>query len=287
LNVVMNRSPKAGLVPDATNASLTATLQQARKVKRISQLELSLRMGVSQRHVSFVESGRAKPSRDLLISWLAQLEAPLVMRNAAMLQAGFAPAYSEAALDDPALTQARDALVHLLETHDPMPALVIDADWRVVLMNKGAQWLTLTLVPRLIQILGSGPISLLDMLNHPEGLLPVLLNAQEAGSVFLAELRDDAVLNPKLAPQVELFAGRLRKRLGAKQLASVWPRGSTPMLTLRFASPFGELAFFRMFSTFGSPQDITLSSLRVEHMFAADEHTKLVLREQVLNACLD
>jgi transcriptional regulator with XRE-family HTH domain len=277
----------AGLVPDLTSTSLTTTLQQARKVKRISQLELSLRMGVSQRHVSFVESGRAKPSRELLMSWLAELEAPLVLRNAAMLQAGFAPAYSEAALDDPVLMQAHNALVHLLETHDPMPALVIDANWRVVLLNKGAQWLTLTLVPGLGETLGTGPISLLDMLIHPEGLLSVLVNVEEAGSVFLAELRDDAVLNPKLAPQVELFAARLRERLGAKQLARVWPRGSTPMLTLRFASPFGELAFFRMFSTFGSPQDITLSSLRVEHMFAADEHTKAVLREQVLNASLD
>lgn len=252
----------------------------------MSQLELSLRMGVSQRHVSFVESGRARPSRELLMSWLAELEAPLVLRNAAMLQAGFAPAYSEAALDDPVLMQAHDALVHLLETHDPMPALVIDANWRVVLLNKGAQWLTLTLVPRFSQTLGTGPISLLDMLNHPEGLLSVMVNAQEAGSVFLAELRDDAVLNPNLAPQVELFGARLRERLGAKQLASVWPRGSTPMLTLRFASPFGELAFFRMFSTFGSPQDITLSSLRVEHMFAADEHTKAVLRMHVLDANL-
>ncbi len=276
----------AGLIPDPTTASLTATLQRARKVKRMSQLELSLRMGVSQRHVSFVESGRARPSRELLMSWLAELEAPLVLRNAAMLQAGFAPAYSEAALDDPVLMQAHDALVHLLETHDPMPALVIDANWRVVLLNKGAQWLTLTLVPRFSQTLGTGPISLLDMLNHPEGLLSVMVNAQEAGSVFLAELRDDAVLNPNLAPQVELFGARLRERLGAKQLASVWPRGSTPMLTLRFASPFGELAFFRMFSTFGSPQDITLSSLRVEHMFAADEHTKAVLRMHVLDANL-
>jgi transcriptional regulator with XRE-family HTH domain len=276
----------AGLIPDLTTASLTATLQRARKVKRMSQLELSLRMGVSQRHVSFVESGRARPSRELLMSWLAELEAPLVLRNAAMLQAGFAPAYSEAALDDPVLMQAHDALVHLLETHDPMPALVIDANWRVVLLNKGAQWLTLTLVPRFSQTLGTGPISLLDMLNHPEGLLSVMVNAEEAGSVFLAELRDDAVLNPNLAPQVELFGARLRERLGAKQLASVWPRGSTPMLTLRFASPFGELAFFRMFSTFGSPQDITLSSLRVEHMFAADEHTKAVLRMHVLNADL-
>jgi transcriptional regulator with XRE-family HTH domain len=120
--------------------NLPNTLQQVRKARRLSQLELSMRVGVSQRHVSFVESGRAKPSRSLLITWLQELDAPLPLRNAAMLQAGYAPAYSAASLTDPALAQANDALVQLLNAHDPMPAFVLDADWNVLHMNRGARW---------------------------------------------------------------------------------------------------------------------------------------------------
>ena len=109
--------------------TLPITLQQARKARRLSQLELSLRVGVSQRHVSFVESGRAKPSRNLLMAWLQELDAPLALCNAAMLQAGYAPAFSAATLTDPLLAQANDALVQLLHAHDPMPAFVLDALW--------------------------------------------------------------------------------------------------------------------------------------------------------------
>src|SRR5512137_587657 len=116
--------------------TLPATLQQARKSRRLTQLELSMRVGVSQRHVSFVESGRAKPSRELLMAWLHELDAPLVVRNAAMLQAGYAPVYSAAPLSDPALAQANDALVQLLRAHDPMPALVLDAQWNLLHSNR-------------------------------------------------------------------------------------------------------------------------------------------------------
>jgi transcriptional regulator with XRE-family HTH domain len=117
--------------------TLPVTLQQARKARRLSQLELSLRVGVSQRHISFVESGRAKPSRPLLLAWLQELDAPLAVRNAAMLQAGYAPAYGETLLDDPALAQAHSAIQHLLQSHDPMPALAFDAHWNLLHINRG------------------------------------------------------------------------------------------------------------------------------------------------------
>jgi transcriptional regulator with XRE-family HTH domain len=106
---------------------LPQTLQCARKARHVSQLELSLRIGVSQRHVSFVESGRARPSRELLTRWLQELDAPLGLRNAALLQAGFAPAYRATTLADPDLAQANAALQQLLRAHEPMPALVLDA----------------------------------------------------------------------------------------------------------------------------------------------------------------
>jgi transcriptional regulator with XRE-family HTH domain len=267
--------------------TLPITLQHARKARRLSQLELSMRVGVSQRHVSFVESGRAQPSRELLIAWLQELDAPLVVRNAAMLQAGYASVYSAAPLGDPRLAQANEALVQLMKAHDPQPAFVIDAQWNVVHQNRGGLWLAITLMPWAAALLAdrtpaSAPVNLLDMLSHPEGFTKQMTNLAEVGPALLAHLRDDASVQPALTPKVEAFAALLRERLGSASLHTGWPSQAAPVLTSRFATVHGELAFFSMFTTFGTPQDITLASLRVEHMFAADEATRQVLTAQVL-----
>jgi transcriptional regulator with XRE-family HTH domain len=260
---------------------LPATLQQTRKARRLSQLELSMRLGVSQRHVSFVESGRARPSRELLMAWLQEVDAPLVQRNEAMLQAGYAPAFSTATLDDPSLVQASEALAQLLRAHDPMPALVVDAHWNLLQMNRGGVWLAATLMPWAAGMLGAAPVNMLDILAHPEGFTRHMLNVQEVGPALLAHLRDDAAAQPAIAARVEAFAALLRSRLGARYAETGWARPAAPVLTTRFATPHGELSFFSMFTTFGTPQNITLASLRVEHMFAADEQTLAVLRAQV------
>ena len=261
--------------------TLPITLQQARKARRLSQLELSLRVGVSQRHVSFVESGRSKPSRPLLMAWLHELDAPLVVRNAALLQAGYAPAYGNATLADPALAQANNALAQLLRAHDPLPALVIDASWNVLHFNQGGRWLAATLMPWSADLPQDASVNMLDLLAHPEGFAKHMLNLDEVGPALLAHLRDDASVQPALAPKVEAFARLLRDRVGAQNLHLGWPRPMAPVLTTRFATPHGELSFFSMFTTFGTPQDITLASLRVEHMFAADAATRAVLAAQV------
>lgn len=262
--------------------TLQNTLQQARKAKRLSQLELSLRVGVSQRHVSFVESGRSKPSRELLIAWLQELAAPLVVRNAAMLQAGYAPVYGAAPLTDPALSQANAAIGQLLQAHDPMPALVIDAHWNLLHINQGGQWLANVLMPWAAELPAGTPVNMLDMLIHPQGFTRHMVNLPEVGPALLAHLRDDAAVHPALTPKVEAFAAMLTTRLGAQSLNAGLPRSAAPVLTTRFATAHGELAFFSMFTTFGTPQDITLASLRVEHMFPADEATRAVVKAQVL-----
>jgi transcriptional regulator with XRE-family HTH domain len=265
------------------NPTLPMTLQHARKARRFSQLELSLRLNVSQRHVSFVESGRARPSRELLLAWLQELDAPLVVRNEAMLQAGYAPVYSAAPLDAPALAQACAALQQLLTAHDPMPAMIIDAHWNVLHFNRGAHWLLSTLMPRAAELPATTPVNMLDLLAHPEGLAGRMLNLSEKAPAMLAQLREEVAVLPELRPRFEALADALGKRLGGQNLLGVASPNS-PLLTTRFASPFGELSFFSMFSTFGTPQDITLASLRVEHLFAADEHTRAVLQEQVQTA---
>jgi transcriptional regulator with XRE-family HTH domain len=267
---------------DGFSHSLPDSLQRARKARRLSQLELALRLDVSQRHVSFVESGRARPSRELLTRWLGELDTPLALRNATLMQAGFAPAYRATTLDDPDLAQAKTALQHLLQAHEPMPALVLDAQWNLLQLNRGGQWLAATLMPpEALQPANGGPANLLDMLVHPMGLTRPLLNLREAGPDFLSQMRAEAAVQPTLAPKVEAFDALLRQRLKGPVPPAVHPAPQAPVLTLRFATPFGELAFFRMFTTFGTPQDITLASLRVEHMFAADEATQAVVRSQV------
>lgn len=266
---------------DSTASPLPATLQQVRKASRLSQLELSLRLGVSQRHISFVESGRAKPSRPLLAAWLQELNAPLGVRNAVMLQAGYAPLYSNAPLADDSLTLANEALARLLAAHDPMPALVIDAQWNLLRLNQGGQWLLSALMPDNAAPTAMLPINLLDLLAHPQGLTQHITNLPEVGPGFLARLRQEAAMQPAIAPQVDAFAHLLRDRLGPGGLQGRDAPPQSPVLTTRYATRHGELAFFSMFTTFGTPQDITLASLRVEHLFAADEATQTVLQAQV------
>jgi transcriptional regulator with XRE-family HTH domain len=261
--------------------SLRDTLQTARKSKRLSQLELALRMGVSQRHVSFVESGRAQPSRELLLAWLQELQAPLALRNVALQQAGFAPVYRGGELGDAVLAPVREALSRLLEAHDPMPAMVMDAAWNVLQMNRGAQWMAVTLMPWMAQLPPGAPINLLDAMLHPEGMASRMINLEEVAPAMLAHLRDDASVMPEIAPRVELLAAQFQQRLGKKPLAQ-WPKQMAPVLTTRFATEHGELAFYSMFSTFGTPQDITLASLRVEHVFAADEATRKAVMAQLV-----
>jgi transcriptional regulator with XRE-family HTH domain len=265
----------------ASPRTLTDTLREARKARRISQLELSMRVGVSQRHISFVESGRANPSRELLMAWLQELEAPLPVCNAAMLQAGYAPAYSAAPLSDPALAQANEAMARLLQVHDPMPAFLIDAHWQLLRLNQGARWLAATLAPWLADLPADTPLNMLDLLAHPQGLTRHMVNLREVGPTLLAHLRREASVHPALAPKVEALAQTLRTRLGPASLQAGWGLPTAPVLTTRFATAHGELAFFSMLTTFGTPQDITLASLRVEHMFAADDATRAVIEAQV------
>jgi transcriptional regulator with XRE-family HTH domain len=244
-------------------------------------MELALRMGVSQRHVSFVESGRSQPSRELLLAWLHELQAPLALRNVALQQAGFAPVYRGSELSDAVLAPVREALGRLLAAHDPMPAMVMDAAWNVLQMNRGAQWIALTLMPWIANLPQDQPINLLDAMLHPEGMTRHMSNLEEVAPAILAHLRDDASVVPELLPRVDLLATQFQARVG-KRLLPPWPRQMAPLLTTRFSTVHGELAFFSMFSTFGTPQDITLASLRVEHIFAADDSTRAVIEAQVV-----
>ena len=255
-------------------------LKQARNTKRWSQLELALRLSVSQRHISFVESGRAKPSRELLLAWLQELQVPLMVQNCALLQAGFAPEWSQASLDSPDLALVNAALIQLIQAHDPMPAFCIDAAWNIVHINRGALNLVSCLLPWTKSSLTSGQaFNLLDLLAHPDGLAKQILNLEEVGPAFLFQLRQEANLNPAISEKVQALEAMIIVLIGAKALEEAMPISAAPVLTTYYASPLGELAFFSMLSTFGSPQNISLASLRVEHLFAANQATQALMKQ--------
>ncbi|OYT72304.1 MAG: transcriptional regulator [Chloracidobacterium sp. CP2_5A] len=265
---------------------LPRSLQQLRRARRISQMELSFRLGVSQRHISFVESGRSKPSRELLLDWLQTLDAPLGLRNELLLQAGYAPAYAATPLTAPALARATQALAQLLQAHDPMPAMVLDAQWNLIGLNRGAAWLAATLLPWAPQLADgmpiSQPVNMLDLFIHPEGLVNAVANVDEIGMQLLEQLRQEASAEPAIQPKVEALADLLRARIGGdrRKGGNQLPSAS-PALITRYTTRYGPLAFFMTFTTFGRPQDITLASLRVEHLFAADEATRATLARHV------
>ena len=201
--------------PDAQR--LRQILRDARATARLSQLALALRLNVSQRHLSFVESGRALPSRGLLLAWLEELHVPLVARNEALQSAGYAPSFASRALGDADLAQATDAVRRLLATHDPMPAWVVDADWNVLNANRGAQWLVGLLLPPSLPSSppSHAPLNMLDLMTAPEGITARIVNLHEVAHPMLAQLRAEAAVHPALTPKVEALRALLRQRLGA------------------------------------------------------------------------
>ncbi len=240
-------------------------LTTLRRARRVSQLELGLRAGVSQRHLSCIETGRAQPSRATLLALLDALEAPLPERNAALLAAGLAPYYSHHALDAPPLAPARDALHQLLHAPGAAPALVIDAQWNLLNANAG--------VMRLLALLGlpmpEAPANLLDWLLAPAGLRACVINEAEVCAEVLHRARREAVHLPALAERL----ARLAPQLPPWQA----PLTQAPLLLTRLRSSAGELRLFSMFSSFGAPLDVTLASLRIEHFFPADAATAAAL----------
>lgn len=250
--------------------TVTALLPQLRRERRLSQLELSLRVGVSQRHLSCIETGRARPSREMLIALLDALDAPLPRRNETLLAAGYAPHYPRRSLDDPAMAEIRQALHHLLEAHDPAPALVLDGGWNLVMANRGMH--------RLMTLLGVDPdvalrpgFNLLRACLAPGGLRALCENEDEVCAALWSRANHEAAHFPELKPLIE----ELRPHVSAR----VAPAAHTPLLHTRLRSSAGSLSLFSAFTSFGSPLDVTLASLRVEHFFPADAATRIALAD--------
>ncbi|MDE2362999.1 MAG: helix-turn-helix transcriptional regulator [Hyphomicrobiales bacterium] len=249
-------------------------LREWRQRRRMSQLELSLEAEVSSRHLSFVETGRAQPSRDMLLHLSETLAIPLRERNAILLAGGFAPVYGERALDDPALAAARAAVDVVLKASEPFPALAIDRLWNIVASNAGAAALLADVDPALLEKPNALRIAL-----HPDGVSPRIENYGEWRAHLLARLRQQIVssADPELEALLEELSaykappGATRNAIGAHAAPAI-------VVPLRLRHGDRTLTFMSTMTVFGTPVDVTLSELAIETFFPADSETANALR---------
>ncbi|MGL4577085.1 MAG: helix-turn-helix domain-containing protein [Burkholderiaceae bacterium] len=252
-----------------------AAVRAARESRRISQMELALRVGVSQRHLSYVENGKSMPSRELLHDLLESLDVPLSSRNALLMQAGYAPLYSEKPLNSSEMAPVKRALDALLAAHAPSPAMVMDRSWNLVAANQGVVKLVHAIgAQALLPQLAPG-VNMLQLLTGEGPIRSAIVNFDEVAAELASRVRQEALEYPPLAELARSVEAALPKR---RHLSHLAPKPVAPVIATRLRSAQGELAFFSMFTTFGAPLDITAASLRVEHMFAADEFTQQVVR---------
>jgi transcriptional regulator with XRE-family HTH domain len=242
--------------------------------RRRSQMDLALAVGVSPRHLSFVETGRSRPSPELLLALAEGLEVPLRDRNSLLLAAGYAPRYSHTSLDAEAMGRVRAALQRLLDTHDPYPGIVVDPAWNVVLANAAAARLT-ALVPD--ELLGP-PMNVFRVCLHPSGLAGRTRNFGDWSAYLLGQLHRAVLVTGD--PEVQRLADEVSQY---PNLLGVTRRGATasdePVLLVPWCLEIdgAELSMFTTITTFGTPQDITLAELAVELFFPADDATDALL----------
>jgi transcriptional regulator with XRE-family HTH domain len=252
-------------------------LREWRQRRRMSQLDLASEAEISTRHLSFVETGRALPSREMVLHLAEQLEVPLRERNVLLVAAGFAPVFAERALEDPALQAARKAVDLVLAGHEPYPALAVDRHWTLIAANAAVGRLITGADAKLLQ----PPVNVLRLSLHPNGLAPRIANLPQWRAHLLARLRRQVEVSaaPALA--------ELLRELTAYPVPSVARAGRSPtghefagvLVPLQFVTEAATLSFLSTTTVFGTPLDITLSELALESFFPADADTAEALRE--------
>ena len=257
-------------------------LKSWRETRKCSQLDLALASRISQRHVSFMESGRARPSRDMVLQLSEALEIPLRERNTLLTAAGFAAMYRETDLASPAMAPVRDALKLMLEHQEPNPVSVVDREWNVLMINQAMlRVFSLAGDPAAMwqRVCGDGPHNVLRMTFHPDGFRPFIANFDEAAPVLLNRTRREAAAsgNQKLLAlldEILAYPGIPDAWKGPD-----WQAPPPPVLPLELVRGDLRLKLFSMITTFGTPQDITTDELRVESFFPADAQTAELLRK--------
>ena len=252
-----------------------ALLREWRQRRRLSQLELAVAASVSARHLSFLETGRSQPSREMLMLLSRRLELPLRERNTLLVAAGFAPVYRERPLEDPALAGAREAVQLVLRGHEPSPALAVDRHWNLVAANRTVAPLLEGVEAALLQ----PPVNVLRLALHPGGLAPRILNLPQWREHLLARLRHqrDASADEALGALLQELAGYpAPESAGAPEVLAADAAGFVVPLRLRVGDEVLEL--LSTTTLFGTPMDVTLAELAIETFFPADPPTAAWLR---------
>jgi transcriptional regulator with XRE-family HTH domain len=277
---VMDREQPAllasGIMSSTRRTAAGETLRAWRLRRRLSQLELANLTGVSTRHLSCLETGKANASRQLLLYLADELDVPLRDRNELLLAAGYAPRYPHLPLDGEQLRAARNALTELLKGHEPYPAVVMDQHWNVVERNSGA----VALVAGVAAELAEPPVNVLRLSLHPCGLAPRIINLAEWGAYLIGRLRGQIAVSADpfledLAHEVSQYPGTGGRRAAEQETGHA---GGQIFVPLRLRHEGTELRLLNTLTTFGAPRDVTLAELVLEAFYPADPATADALR---------
>ena len=265
----------ASRVSSSTPSPFGERLRHWRQHRRLSQLDLAHVADVSTRHLSYVETGRASPSRDMVLRLLDRLDIPLRERNALLEAAGYAPMYRERSLDAPDMASARAAVQRILACHEPWPALAMDRHWNLVMANRVVPMLMAGAAPVLLQ----PPVNVLRLSLHPDGLAPRIANLRQWREHLFERLRQQihATGDDTLAALLAELKG-YPESFGAEPLTLPGEHHGV-LMPFEFRTPAGGLRLISTTTVFGSPVDITLQELALETFFPADEASANLLRQ--------
>lgn len=248
-------------------------LRQWRQRHRLSQLDLAADADVSTRHISFVETGRANPSREMVLRLCARMDVPLRERNALLVAAGYAPMYRESRIDDPSFAPTRAAVDLILKSHEPYPALAIDRHWNMVAANRMVPLFLQGAAPKLLV----PPINVLKVSLHPQGLAARILNLQQWRNHILERLAQQIASTGDAQLVALMQELRAYPTPPSTETLHLKDELAGVVMPFRFQSAVGVLNFISTTTVFGTPVDITLHELALETFFPADEFTRQVL----------
>jgi transcriptional regulator with XRE-family HTH domain len=249
--------------------SVGALLREWRQRRNLTQLEVAMRSAVSARHLSFIETGRARPSREMVLHLAERLDVPLRERNHLLVAAGFAPVFGERSLDESEMASVRDALDRFLSAHEPYPAVVVDRHWNIVAANRGVAYVTRGVAAEL----RAPPANALRIALHPDGMAPRISNLADWSGYLLARLRRE--IEATRDPDLESLYEELVAYPGVTtedDPANV-PNPSNVMLIHELRLDDTQLALFSTVTTFGTARDLTLAELTIEAFYPANPQT--------------
>lgn len=259
----------------AASQNFREICRQWRQYRKLSQLDLALEANVSQRHVSWLETGRSQPSREMVVRLSEAMDIPLRKRNAFLQAAGYAAAYNESHLDDPSMKPVLKVLTQVLKHHAPLPAIVVDRFWNIKMKNKAADlFLSLSSNPEamMVKVGAEKELNVALLTLHPEGMRPYITNWDQAAPSFIRRLKSESIASGDLELQAQ-FAEYI-KLAGPMDESYSATENLLPVLPLEFKIGDIELSVFSAISTFGTPQDVTTDELRIEAFYPTDDKTE-------------